>query len=158
MRVFELQERISEVMQKIPEGEYSKELDNLFKEMLAKEITNQALMEAVSYNVSKEQVQTISNEVNKLIDEHMWRYIDANARKTLEDYGYQKPMVVVSEEEADEYLDKGENIFLLYKDGTESHTRDESRIKDFLLQGGLVAVSQFTIDKDLENILSGNNN
>lgn len=97
MRVFDLQTRIEKVLEKIPDVAYSRELEALLQDMLAKEITNQALMEAVTNNVPKEQVQIIANDMQKLVDEHMWRYIDTNARKTLEDYGYQKPMVVVSE-------------------------------------------------------------
>ena len=156
MTTYEFEEAIKEAINTdTSSADYMNKLGPVLDEAVELKINYESILDAISQTVTEEQAHQIVDLTKKIADEYNWRYIDADAKKKINDYGYYKPVVVVEEEEAAEYLDNGKNILLLRKDNTETVSNNEREIKSFLLQGGLIAVPQLYVDEDLENIANG---
>ena len=158
MRTYEFEEEVRDIMNMNPsQTGYNELLTKVLQDAVSLKVVHEATLDAISQVVTEEQAHQVADIMNQKVDEYNWRYIDADAKKVLDDYGCHKPIVVVTEEEAADYLDQGVGVYLLNKDNTETYSDNEKEIKSFLLQGGLIAVPQYYIDEDLEDIVKDHN-
>lgn len=156
MRTFNLEKEIHTVAETAQT--YEQVLDcyiDLGQRMIELEMQKQALAEAVAEVVSEEQAVDISTKVSQKIDEHMWRNTTQAAREMLYEYGYKKPVVLCTYDEAIDLVDRKEPVFMLNGNNTEKLATSREEVDVHMSIGGLCGTTQFVIDQDIEYVLHG---
>lgn len=150
---YELEKKVNTVLrQELSARELKKEYASLADEYFTDNIFFQAFQEAVENNIPKTVVEKILEDTNKLVAEYSNRYMTEDIIKALTEYGYSKPVVPRTEEQALEDLSEGYTILLLNRDGTENFATSPFDIKNHIANGGMVATPSFTIDDIAEKM------
>lgn len=155
IRTYDLEKEIAETISGDPDKE--RLLDacrRLGEKAVAFSVENQALTEAVLSVADEKQIKEITYKKKTATDRYLWRNTPGEDRSVLSNYGYKKPVVLCSKEEAFNTLDDGYPVLLLYGDNTEKRTTDPDEISRHIKAGGLLGVTQFVAEVYYERILS----
>lgn len=152
------QELEKEIMQTLVKENDSRILLSAYKDLadrtLSLAVQNQALREAVAEVVRGDQLKDILEKDRALQEKYLWRNTDGEDRSILSNYGYKKPVVLCSVEEALNTLADGYPVLLLHPDNTEQMTMREEEIEEHAKKGGLLGITQFVAEAYYEQILS----
>ena len=147
-----------EIMETITKNQEKEELLTAYKKLgeraLSLSMENQALTEAIFKISDDKQIKEITHKKDAAIDHYLWRNTSGEDRSILSNYGYKKPVVLCSKEEAVNTLEDGYPVLLLYKDNTEKTVWDAEEIEEHVKGEGLLGVTQFVAEDYYEQILS----
>ena len=157
MRTFELEEEIKGVLdEKGLSVEQLKEAYAILGEKAVQySLESQSLEEAVLEVAPKQIAEAIGKKRNELFESHIFRHITPEMAEVLSAYGYNKPVVLLEEEEALEAFEEGKEILLLFQGDKEKIASSIEEIGNHVENNGLLAMTQLSMDEEIEFLLSG---